>query len=200
MGWLKKIFKKVLDILKKIWDKLKIVIVVILICLAIWFSFGGVLMVGGVAIGGMWGAIVCIGAAFILFPKESAIVAGKIAAGVTSAAVSVGNALGTVVAGAAGGIVGGLFGSSTTSVASMAAIGIIAYFLLRKKEPGKRDAQQNSHEGSSVRSDQNETQVQEQEVRKSNAPSGPFIDPKTLSDRATFTPVNGLTFVAPWKK
>lgn len=78
------IFKAIFGFLKKLWKALRVVLVIVLICLAIFFSFGGALVVLGVTFTGGWAALLAVGLAFLVDPETA-----------TDAVMAVGKAVGT---------------------------------------------------------------------------------------------------------
>lgn len=74
-----KLFAWIKKLLSKLWKVLKVVIVVVLIALALWFTAGMALPAAWPIIGGMsgyWAAAAAAGAAFLFFPDETAELVG----------------------------------------------------------------------------------------------------------------------------
>lgn len=84
--------------LKKLWNILKVLLVIILICLAVYFSFGGAFVLFGATFTGVWAALLAVGLAFIVDPKTSGAALAAVGKGVSDAA---GIAIGVVTGGIA---------------------------------------------------------------------------------------------------
>lgn len=82
--------------LKKLWNILKVLLIIILICLAVYFSFGGALVLFGATFTGVWAALLAVGLAFIVDPKTSGAALASVGKGVSAAA---GAAIGVITGG-----------------------------------------------------------------------------------------------------
>lgn len=110
--------------LKKLWNIIKVLLVIILVCLAVYFSFGGALVLFGATFTGVWAALFAVGLAFIVDPKTSGAALG-----------AVGTAVGTAVkvaVGTAGTIVGTVLNGSGFTGLLLA--GAAVWFLLSRKD------------------------------------------------------------------
>lgn len=124
-----KIFSWIGDLFSKIWGLLKKILPYIMIALAVFFTFGGSLVLFGMVLEGYAAAIAAMGLSFLVAPDETIDT-------VTDVATDIGKAVGAVVSGAAGGVASGLFGDDGSWLL-IAAIAIGAYLLLSGRE---RDA------------------------------------------------------------
>lgn len=105
------IFKSIFGFLKKLWKALRVVLVIILICLAIFFSFGGALVVLGVTFTGGWAALMAVGLAFLVDPETA-----------TDAVMAVGKAVGT----ATGALIAAVGAGVGAAVSGSGLLGLLA--------------------------------------------------------------------------
>lgn len=130
--WIKKLFRKLLSLIKKI-------LPVVMLLLAVWLALGmpfTIPLLGEVIAGTTANALLVAGASFLLAPGETAKLVSNVAAGLGSAA----GAVAAAAAGAASTGIGAFFQSPV-------GIGVLAFgvwFLLlrdKKDEPGGNGAQ-----------------------------------------------------------
>lgn len=121
-----KIFGWIGDLFTKIWKLFKKILPYIMIALAVYFTFGGSLVLLGMTLEGYAAAIAAMGLSFLVAPEETVDVT-------TDVAEAVGTAAGAVVAAGVGGLASGLFGGESSWLL-IAAIAVGAYFLLSGKE------------------------------------------------------------------
>lgn len=141
-----KIFNWIGDLFTKIWKLFKKILPYIMIALAVFFTFGGSIILMGMVIEGYAAAIVAMGISFLVAPEETIDVTSDVAK-------AVGTAAGAVVAAGVGGLASGVFGGENSWLV-IAAIAVGAYFLLsgNRENDGTRDIEQstNKYDGSPV--------------------------------------------------
>lgn len=120
--------KGILNLLKKIFKSLKKVLAIALIALAVYFSFGGALVLFGITFSGVSAALLAGGLAFLVDAGTATEAVKKVGEAVGSAAGAAGAALGAAVGAAASG--SGLLG--------LAALGVGAYLVITS-EPSEED-------------------------------------------------------------
>lgn len=116
-----KIFDWIGDLFTKIWKIFKKVLPYIMIALAVFFTFGGSIVLMGMVLEGYAAAIAAMGISFLVAPEETIDVTSDVAK-------SVGTAAGAVVAAGVGGVASGLF-AGDNSWLLIAAVAAGAYFL-----------------------------------------------------------------------
>lgn len=119
-----KIFSWIGDLFTKIWKIFKKVLPYIMIALAVFFTFGGSIVLMGMVLEGYAAAIAAMGLSFLVAPEETTDV-------VTGVTESVSNAAGAIVAAGVGGLASGLFGGESSWLL-IAAVAVGAYFLFSK--------------------------------------------------------------------
>lgn len=117
-------WSKILAFLKKLWRVLRKVLAIVLISLAVYFTFGGALTILGATFSGGWAALLAGGLAFIVDAQTSTEVISTVGDGVAAAA------------GAASKAVSGVVNSvvSNSGVLGLAAIGFGLWFFLSRRE------------------------------------------------------------------
>lgn len=121
-----KIFGWIGDLFTKIWKIFKKVLPYIMIALAVFFTFGGSIILMGMVLEGYAAVIAAMGLSFLVAPEETTDV-------VTGVTESVSNAAGAIVAAGVGGLASGLFGGESSWLL-IAAVAAGAYFLLSGRE------------------------------------------------------------------
>lgn len=134
-----KIFGWIGDLFTKIWKLFKKILPYIMIALAVFFTFGGSLVLLGMVLEGYAAAIAAMGLSFLVAPEETVDVT-------TDVAEAVGKAAGSVVAAGVGGLASGLF-SGESSWLLFAAIAVGAYFLLSRKDEDSVDELREGRQG-----------------------------------------------------
>lgn len=107
-------------LLSKIWKVLRKVLAVVLIVLAVWFSFGGALVLFGATLTGGWAALAALGLALLVDAET-----------VTEVATNLGSAVGTVVGGAVGAVVSS---SGLGTFAMLALGGFLLWQVMKDKD------------------------------------------------------------------
>lgn len=116
-----------LKFLKKLWDILRVILVVVLVCLAIWFTCGGALSLLGATFTGFSAALLCVGVAFVVDPETTKEALTAVTEAVAEVAATVASTLLDVAV--------DTFTSS--KLFFFAAAGVVAWFLLGKKKEEK---------------------------------------------------------------
>lgn len=120
--------------LKRLWDIIRVVLVVVLLCLAVWFAFTtGSFMLLGMTLSGLGASLLCVGVAYIVDPGSTVEALTAVATAAAEVATSVASAALDVVTSAVG----------SSSLLLYGAIGFGAYLLLsggrKVKKDGKPD-------------------------------------------------------------
>lgn len=123
-----KIFGWIGDLFTKLWSLVKKILPYVMLALAIYFTFGGSLVLLGMTLSGYGAAIAAVGISFLVAPEETVDVA-------TGVAEDVGTAAGSIIGAAAGGLSSSLFGGNGVLVAIAVAVGV--WWLLSGDEPEK---------------------------------------------------------------
>lgn len=121
-----KIFSWIGDLFSRIWKLFKKILPYIMIALAVFFTFGGSLVLFGMVLEGYAAAVAAMGLSFLVAPDETIDT-------VSGVAESVGEAAGAVVSGVAGGLASGLFGGEWGWL-GLVAIGVGAWWLFGKDD------------------------------------------------------------------
>lgn len=109
LSWLSKLWESIKKAFKKIWDVLKIVLVIALICLALYIGFFGITILGVTFSGWGWAAFV-LGVTAALFPDTLREIVDRIVSVATDIATGVGQVVGEVVSTAGSAILGSPIG------------------------------------------------------------------------------------------
>lgn len=120
---MEKIFDWIGDLFTKIWRLFKKVLPYIMIALAVFFTFGGSLVLLGMTLTGYAAAIAVMGISFLVAPEETVDV-------ITDVADDVGTAAGAIVSAGVGGLASGLFGGENGWLLALLIAGGI-YLLIR---------------------------------------------------------------------
>lgn len=140
---MEKLFDWIGDLFTKIWKLFKKILPYIMIALAVFFTFGGSLVLFGMVLEGYAAAVAAMGLSFLVAPEETIDTVSGVAEGV-------GEAAGAIVSGAAGGLASGLF-SGELGWLGLVAIGVGAWWLFGsdkqedddEKRPGRVDGAAN---------------------------------------------------------
>lgn len=141
--FLKDIWNKIADGLKKIIDKIKEYLPYIIILAAVFMGFGGLswTLMEGVVLEGLWGAATLLGAGYVLLPEEMGdamtAVVGAVADLTTDIVEAVAPAIDAVANSLGSGLGSFLDG---LGVPGMLALGVGLYFLMKsdkKERPAK---------------------------------------------------------------
>jgi hypothetical protein len=155
-------FDKLFGWLKKLWNKLKPFFAIVLVCLAIYFTFGGGLAIPGFELFGMVfagfeltgaAAAVIAGSAALLVDSETVLsVVENVTEGVTEVATSV-----------AGGILSGVSSSLFSSpIATIAGVGLLAagaYFIYKRMNDNGDAEEMAAYADDQTMSDSNEDEL-----------------------------------------
>lgn len=128
---MEKLFDWIGDLFTKIWKLFKKILPYIMIALAVFFTFGGSLVLFGMVLEGYAAAIAAMGLSFLVAPEETIDTISGVAEGV-------GEAAGAIVSGTAGGLVSGLFGGEWGWL-GLVAIGVGAWWLFGSGERKDND-------------------------------------------------------------
>lgn len=129
---MEKIFDWIGDLFTKIWRLFKKILPYIMIALAVFFTFGGSLVLLGMTLTGYAAAVAAMGISFIVAPDETVDV-------VTDVAEDVGTAAGAIVSTGIGGLASGLFGGENGWLWALLIAGGV-YLLIRGNNDDSRSS------------------------------------------------------------
>jgi len=103
---IKSIFRGILDAFKTVWGWVQAALPYVALGLAIFFSFGGVLVIAGATFTGWWAAAVVVGLSFLLAPGETAAVLDDVVVAVSEVVDAVAQVAGSAISSAASALFG----------------------------------------------------------------------------------------------